>query len=62
SWVLKNLPNILYHEERAVEQNSRESRQEPRVLRILVQEELHPITELTTAAELGEAFRGIFAC
>ncbi|KAJ6510981.1 hypothetical protein C8R45DRAFT_400137 [Mycena sanguinolenta] len=32
------------------------------VLRILVQEELHPITELTTAVALGEAFRGIFAC
>ncbi|KAJ7287203.1 hypothetical protein C8J57DRAFT_1117037 [Mycena rebaudengoi] len=35
---------------------------ELRVLRIVVQEGLHPITELTTAAELSEAFRGIFKC
>jgi hypothetical protein len=35
---------------------------ELRVRRIVVQERLRPITELTTAAELGEAFHGIFRC
>ncbi|KAF7340701.1 Other 1 protein kinase [Mycena sanguinolenta] len=35
---------------------------EPQVLHIVVQEELRPITELRTAADVGEAFRGIFRC
>jgi hypothetical protein len=33
---------------------------EPHVLRLLVLEELFPITELATAPVLAEAFRGIF--
>ncbi|KAJ3864438.1 hypothetical protein EV359DRAFT_41063, partial [Lentinula novae-zelandiae] len=35
---------------------------EERVLRIVVQEELHPITDLTDATELAEAFKQIFEC
>ncbi|KAJ7066492.1 hypothetical protein C8F01DRAFT_703727 [Mycena amicta] len=35
---------------------------EQRVLRIVVWEELSPITKLTTAADVAKAFRGIFDC
>jgi hypothetical protein len=35
---------------------------EPRVLRLLVLEELSPITEFATAAVLAKAFRDIFKC
>ncbi|KAJ7067136.1 hypothetical protein C8F01DRAFT_1120406 [Mycena amicta] len=48
---------ILYKEEKAFEEYSSQ-----RLLRIVFQEEIHPITELTTAADLQEAFRGVFEC
>ena len=35
---------------------------EPRVLRLLVLEELAPITELATAPVLADAFRSVFKC
>ncbi|KAJ7202942.1 hypothetical protein B0H12DRAFT_967807, partial [Mycena haematopus] len=68
-WVLNHLPKILHAEEREFDTDppQRLSKHfgednELRVLCIVVQERLYPITELTTAAELGEAFRGIFKC
>ncbi|KAJ7877113.1 hypothetical protein B0H14DRAFT_1690311 [Mycena olivaceomarginata] len=69
-WVLDHLPNILHAEQREFDKDSPQRRlfehfgedYELRVLRIVVQERLHPITELTTAAELGAAFHGIFKC
>ncbi|KAK7028552.1 hypothetical protein R3P38DRAFT_2526043 [Favolaschia claudopus] len=59
-WVLDHLPRGLHTEERVV--NSSDQHSEPRTLHILVQEELYPITELTTAEGLGDAFFGIFKC
>ncbi|KAJ7067160.1 hypothetical protein C8F01DRAFT_660788 [Mycena amicta] len=59
---------ILYKEEKAFEEYSSQRRlamhlgDKPQVLCIVFQEEIHPITELTTAADLQEAFRGIFKC
>jgi hypothetical protein len=35
---------------------------EDRVLRIMVQEELYPITERTAAVDLAQSFREIFKC
>ncbi|KAJ7196005.1 hypothetical protein C8J57DRAFT_1107045, partial [Mycena rebaudengoi] len=68
TWVHDHLPKILHAEEREFDEGSPHRRlaqhfgdgYELRVLRIVVQDELSPITELTTAAELGEAFHGIF--
>jgi hypothetical protein len=70
TWVLKHLPMILRAEQREFDADSPQLRllkhfgkdYEIRVLRIVVQEGLRPITELTTAAELSEAFHGIFKC
>ncbi|KAJ7231053.1 hypothetical protein B0H12DRAFT_1192785 [Mycena haematopus] len=69
-WVLNHLPIILHAEEKEFDEDSPQQclskhfgeDYEVRVLRIVVQERLYPITQLTTAAELGEAFRGIFKC
>ncbi|KAJ7231051.1 hypothetical protein B0H12DRAFT_1146970 [Mycena haematopus] len=65
-WVLNHLPKILHAEEREFDMDPPQRLSgedcELRVLRIIVQERLYPITELTTAAELGEAFHGIFKC
>ncbi|KAJ7221120.1 hypothetical protein C8J57DRAFT_1482502 [Mycena rebaudengoi] len=69
-WVLNHLPKILHAEQKEFDENSPQWRlsghfgedYELRILCIVVQEELHPITELTTAPELSEAFRGIFKC
>jgi serine/threonine protein kinase len=63
-----HLPNI-YHYQELPEQTPQcqkfllanfEDAYEERVLRIVVQEELHPITDLTDATELAEAFKQIF--
>ncbi|KAJ7194098.1 hypothetical protein GGX14DRAFT_378269, partial [Mycena pura] len=70
SWVLDHLPKILHAEEREFDADSPQQRlsehfgedYELRVLRIVVQERLYPITELTTAPELSKAFHGIFKC
>ncbi|KAF8146385.1 hypothetical protein K438DRAFT_1628156 [Mycena galopus ATCC 62051] len=72
SWVLSHLPKILHYEEEEVGRNSLHEHpylyeqfgdnHELEALRIVVQEELCPITELTTAEELGEAVHGIFKC
>ncbi|KAJ6612922.1 hypothetical protein B0H10DRAFT_1917685 [Mycena sp. CBHHK59/15] len=70
SLVLNHLPKLLHCEEREFNDDSPQQYlshhfvegYELRVLRIVVQEKLYPITDLTTAAEPGEAFRGIFRC
>ncbi|KAJ7029047.1 hypothetical protein C8F04DRAFT_963313, partial [Mycena alexandri] len=70
SWVLNHLPKILHAEQKEFDANSPQQRlserfgedYELRALCIVVQERLRPITELTTAAELSEAFHGIFKC
>ncbi|KAJ7162263.1 hypothetical protein C8R46DRAFT_848375, partial [Mycena filopes] len=71
TWVLNHLPIILHAEQQDFEEEDSSQRRpsdhfdddhELRVLRILVQEELFPITDLTTADELGQAFHGIFKC
>ncbi|KAJ6598737.1 hypothetical protein B0H10DRAFT_2085083 [Mycena sp. CBHHK59/15] len=70
SWVLNHLPKILHAEQKEFDADSPQRRlsehfgedYELRALRIVVQERLRPITELMTAAELGEAFHGIFKC
>ncbi|KAK7028545.1 other 1 protein kinase [Favolaschia claudopus] len=59
-WVLDHFPRDLHYEERAV--NPSDQHSEPRTLHILVQEELYPITELTTAEAPGDAFFGLFKC
>ncbi|KAF7326535.1 Other 1 protein kinase [Mycena venus] len=63
-------PKILHAEQKEFDEDSPQRRlsehfgevYELRVLRIVVQERLRPITELTTAAKLSEAFHGIFKC
>ncbi|KAF8180345.1 hypothetical protein K438DRAFT_2021435 [Mycena galopus ATCC 62051] len=68
SWVLNHLPKVLHSEEREFGADSPQYHlshiegASSHLLRIVIQEELHPITDLSTAAELGEAFRGIFRC
>ncbi|KAK7007371.1 other 1 protein kinase [Favolaschia claudopus] len=59
-WVLDHFPRGLHYEERVV--NPSDQHSESRILHILVQEELYPITELTTAEGLGDAFFGVFKC
>ncbi|KAF8800096.1 hypothetical protein BYT27DRAFT_7175755 [Phlegmacium glaucopus] len=69
-WVLDHLPNILHAQD--IDRTAEEpvkgliellgDSYEPRVLRLLVLEELTPITKLGTAPVLAEAFRGIFQC
>ncbi|KAF8274805.1 hypothetical protein EI94DRAFT_1713110 [Lactarius quietus] len=67
-WVLKHLPKVLHAEDRQITSLSRAlidrmgDRYEERVLRIIVQEELYPITERTTAVDLAQSFREIFKC
>ncbi|KAJ7445440.1 hypothetical protein FB451DRAFT_1148766 [Mycena latifolia] len=70
SWVLNHLPKILHAEQKEFDDDSPQRHlskhfgddYELRALYIVVLEGLRPITELTNAAELGEAFRGIFKC
>ncbi|KAJ6529869.1 hypothetical protein DFH09DRAFT_153470 [Mycena vulgaris] len=70
SWVLNHLPRILHAEEKEFAEDSPQQRlsehfpndYELRVLRLVVQERLRPITELTTEADLSQAFHGIFKC
>ncbi|KAK7028556.1 other 1 protein kinase [Favolaschia claudopus] len=59
NWVFDHLPNIMHYEERVTGTGARG---EPRIMHLLVQEELYSIAELTTAGELGEAFLGLFNC
>ena len=69
-WVLDHLPNVLHAEN--IDRTSEEPIKglmellgdgyEPRILRLLVLEELSPITELAIAPVLAEAFRGVFRC
>ncbi|KAJ7917811.1 hypothetical protein B0H13DRAFT_1608040, partial [Mycena leptocephala] len=69
-WVLNHLPKILHAEQREFDEDSPQRRlsehfgedYELRALRLVVQERLRPITELTTADESSEAFHGIFKC
>ncbi|KAJ7131627.1 hypothetical protein C8R46DRAFT_658699 [Mycena filopes] len=70
AWVLNHLPKIIYEEEQELDADSPQRRlsehlgdeYEDRVFRLVVQEELFPITSLTTAEELSQAFHGIFKC
>ena len=67
-WVLKHLPKVLHAEDRHINLLSRAlidrmgDQYEERVLRILVQEELYPITERTAAVDLAQSFRETFMC
>ncbi|KAF8274785.1 hypothetical protein EI94DRAFT_1713047, partial [Lactarius quietus] len=67
-WVLKHLPKVMHAEDRHITSLSQAlidrigDRYEERVLRIIVQEELYPITERTTAVDLAQSFREIFKC
>ena len=64
-WVLKHLLNVLHAEDQSVEtippaliEHLGEAYEE-RVLRTIVQEELHSITERTNAVDLVQSFREI---
>jgi hypothetical protein len=69
-WVLDHLPNVLHAQD--IDRTTEEpvkgliellgDSYEPRILRLLVLEELAPITDLATAPVLADAFRGIFNC
>ncbi|KAF8271773.1 hypothetical protein EI94DRAFT_1719985 [Lactarius quietus] len=67
-WVLKHLPKVLHAEDRHITSLSRAlidrmgDRYKEHVLRIIVQDELYPITERTTAVDLAQSFREIFKC
>jgi hypothetical protein len=67
-WVLKHLPKVLHAEDRHINLLSQAlidrmgNQYEERVLRIMVQEELSPITEQTAAVDLAQSFREIFKC
>jgi hypothetical protein len=67
-WVLKHLPKVLHAEDRHITSLSRAlidrmgDLYEERVLRIIVQDKLYPITERTTAVDLAQSFREIFKC
>jgi hypothetical protein len=67
-WVLKHLPKVLHAEDRHVNLLSPAlidrmgDQYEERVLRIMVQEELSPITERTAAVDLAQSFSEIFNC
>jgi hypothetical protein len=67
-WVLKHLPKILHAEDQHINSLSRAlidrlgNQYEERVLRILVQEELHPITVQKTDVDLSRSFHEIFRC
>ena len=69
-WVLDHLPNVLHVQDihRTTEEPVKGliellgDSYEPRVLRLLVLEELAPITDLATAPVLADAFRSIFKC
>jgi hypothetical protein len=69
-WVLDHFPNVLHAQD--FDQTNEQPVQgvmeflgdkyEPRVLRLLVMEELRPITELVKPSDLAKAFRDIFEC
>jgi hypothetical protein len=67
-WVLEHLPNVLHAEDQYVNLLSQalidriDAEYEDRVLRIMVQEELYPITERTSAVDLAVSFREVFKC
>ncbi|KAH9004959.1 hypothetical protein EDB86DRAFT_2825332 [Lactarius hatsudake] len=67
-WVLKHLPKVLYAEDQQINFLSQAlidrmgNLYEGRVLRILIQEQLYPITEQTTAHNLSRLFLEIFNC
>jgi Fungal protein kinase len=66
--VLKHSPQVLHAEDRHVNLLLRalidriSDHYEERVPRIMVQEELFPITEQTAAADFAQSFREIFKC
>ena len=67
-WVLRHLPRVLHAEDRHINLLSQAlidrmgDQYEARLLRIMVQEELSPITEQTAAVDLAQSFREIFKC
>ena len=67
-WVLKHLPKVLHAKDVDVNLLSQAlidrlgDGYKARILRMMVQEELFPIMEWVTAADLAESFREIFQC
>ena len=61
-WVLGHLPNVMHAQEINWTTELLGDSYEPRVLRLLVLEELFPITELASASVLADAFRGLSKC
>lgn len=67
-WVLNHLPNVLHTEDRYINQLSQAlidrlgDMYEWRVLRVMVQEELFPITEQKTAPALAHSFHELLKC
>ena len=69
-WILDHLPNVLHAQDfdRTDEEPVKGltellgNKYEPRVLRLLVLEELFPITELVAPSDLAQVFRDIFKC
>jgi hypothetical protein len=70
-WVLKHLPKVLHAEDHHIESlppalvesmGLLGEAYEERVLRIIVQEELYPITERKNAVDLAQSFCEIFKC
>jgi len=67
-WVLKHLPKVLHADDRHVNSLSRAlidrmgDQYKERVLRIMIQKELPPITEQTATVDLAQSFREIFKC
>jgi hypothetical protein len=68
--VLDHLPNVMHAQEidRTTEEHVKGliellgDSYKPRVPRLLVLEELSPITELASASVLADAFRGVSKC
>ena len=67
-WVLRNLPRVLHAEDQHINLLSQAlidcmgDQYEAHLLRIMVQEELSPITEQTAAVDLAQSFHEIFKC
>jgi hypothetical protein len=68
NWVLKHLPNLLHWEDRSCNVLSQAliellgDKYEARDLRIMIFEELRPITELKTASYVRQSFVDVFKC
>ncbi|KAF8874969.1 hypothetical protein BD779DRAFT_1678453 [Infundibulicybe gibba] len=67
-WVLNNLPRIVYHEDRIVGSSQRAlfncfpESYKLRVPRIMIMEQLFPVTDLTNATAVAPVYRDIVKC